>query len=219
MKNIFTLALLGFTIGTSYAQTTIKAGTVQLGGAVGYSRNTQDVPTYTPNGYPITATYTQSQFQVAPSLGFFVADNLAVGINASYQISRTGTKQSNGGSAPDVKPWQLQAGAFVEYYKMLVEQFGFTGTLGGGYLHTDQGQATNTAKSNGFYAGLTPGIIFFPIPKIGIGASVGSINYSSQQVKNPGSTGGTSTKYDSSSFGANFGLNQLTFSGTYYFGR
>lgn len=218
MKKLSSLLLLGSLAGTAQAQTVIKAGTVQLGGAVGYARTTQDSPTVTASGYPITATYTDSQFQIAPSVGFFVLDNLAVGINGSYQITNHSTKQSNGGSLPDITPWQLQVGAFVEYYKMLGEQFGFTGTLGAGYLRTDQGQPNISPNANGFYAGLTPGIIYFPIPKVGIGASIGTIGYSSQQTTVPGVTS-TSQKYDNSSFRANFGLNQLTFSGSFYFGR
>jgi hypothetical protein len=218
MKKLSSLILLSGVAFTSHAQAIIKSGTIQLGGSVGYSHTTQDSPAFTANGFPITATYTDSQFQIAPSAGFFVADNLAVGINGSYQITHRSTKQSNNGLVPDTKPWSLQVGAFVEYYKLLSEQFGFTGTLGAGYLRTDLGDPNASTSSNGFYASLTPGIIYFPIPKVGIGASIGSIGYSSQQTKVPIATG-NSGKYDSSSFGANFGLNQLTFSGSFYFGR
>jgi hypothetical protein len=218
MKKLFSFVLLTGFAGTVQAQTAIKAGTIQVGGAVGYSRTTEDSPTLTNNGYPITATYTNSQFQIAPSVGFFVADNLSVGITGSYQIIHNSTKQSNGGTVPDTKPWQLQAGAFVEYYKLLSEQFGFTGTLGAGYTRIDQGQPNVSVVSNGFYAGITPGIIYFPIPKVGIGASIGTIGYTSQQTKVPGATG-NSQEYKSTNFGANFGLNQLTFSGSFYFGR
>jgi hypothetical protein len=96
MKKLFSFVLLTGFAGTVQAQTAIKAGTIQLGGAVGYSRTTEDSPTLTNNGYPITATYTNSQFQIAPSVGFFVADNLSVGITGSYQIIHNSTIQSPG---------------------------------------------------------------------------------------------------------------------------
>jgi hypothetical protein len=133
-----------------------------------------------------------------------VADNLAVGINASYQSTRQYDARF------------FQVGAFVQYYQMVSEQFGFTGTLGAGYQHAKY-SFSSSDKQNGFYAGLTPGLVFFPIPKLAIGASIGGLNYSQLSYKNDSFNG--SDTYKSSTFGANFGLAQLLFSGTYYFGR
>ncbi|MDJ0366153.1 hypothetical protein QMK33_13420 [Hymenobacter sp. H14-R3] len=204
MKLLFaTAALLGLA-QAGYAQTAIKAGTIQLGGGVGYSRTSQDRPGTIYNGNTSTkVTDTYSQFSIAPSVGFFVADNLAVGINANYQSTNQNDAR------------YFQAGAFVQYYQMVSEQFGFTGTLGGGYQHVKSSSAYD--GQNGFYAGLTPGLVFFPIPKLAIGASIGGLNYSRLSYKANGFNG--SDTYSSSTFGANFGLSQLLFSGTYYFGR
>ena len=206
MKKLLALALLSGLASAAQAQTVIKAGTVQLGGNVGYSRTSQDRLVPLNGGILGKQTDTNSQFSIAPSVGFFVADNLAIGINAKYQST----------NQYDARYYQV--GAFVQYYKMVSEQFGFTGTLGAGYQHANY-SAGFSEKQNGFYAGLTPGLVFFPIPKLSIGASIGGLNYSYLSYKANSFIGNGADSYNSSTFGANFGLSQLLFSGTYYFGR
>lgn len=141
-----------------------------------------------------------------------MVDNLAIGINANYIFSnQTDTQYSS-------KINQLQIGAFAQYYQLITDQFGFTGTLGAGYQNTRFPNGSNE-KANGFYAGLTPGLVFFPITKLAIGASIGGLNYSSLTTKLTGFNNGGPNDYQSSTFGANFGLSQLLISGTCYFGR
>ena len=206
MKKILAIAFLSGLAGVAQAQTVIKAGTFQLGGNVGYSRTSQDRLVPLTGGILGKQTDTNSQFSIAPSVGFFVADNLAVGINANYQST----------NQYDARYYQV--GAFVQYYQMVSEQFGFTGTLGAGYQHANY-SAGFSDKQNGFYAGLTPGLVFFPIPKLSVGASIGGLTYSQLSYKANNFIGNGSDTYSSSTFGANFGLSQLLFSGTYYFGR
>ena len=104
---------------------------------------------------------------------------------------------------------------------MLTDQFGLVGTLGGGYQYNRTtnvfgpagNMSTNETKQKGYYAGLTPGIVYFPIPKLGISATVGSLAYSwLKETPN-------ASEPVTADFGASFGLNQLQFGGTYYFGR
>jgi hypothetical protein len=218
MKKLFLLTLLSGLAGGAHAQTAIKAGTVQLGGNLGYSRTSSEVP-QSNNGYYSSKTTTiTSQFAAAPSVGYFVADNLAVGISGAYQINKYEYRQSGTGSSSG-NTKQYQIGAFVQYYKMVSEQFGFTGTLGGGYQYLSQpfSYGYNDIPSKGLYANLVPSIVFFPIPKLAIGASIGGITYASYSYDSY--SGPNSDSYKSSTFGANFGLSQLLFSGTYYFGR
>jgi hypothetical protein len=215
MKKLFSLLLLSSLAGVGHAQTIIKAGTVQLSGNVGYSRTSSESPNNT-GSYPSKTASTSSQFVVAPSVGFFVADNLAVGISGAYQINQYKNDQTQGTTSSG-KTKQFQIGAFVQYYKMVSEQFGFTGTLGSGYQYIGQ-QYDYGPASKGVYANLTPGIVFFPIPKLAIGASIGGLNYTYYSTKAPDIFSSSDT-YKSSVFGANFGLSQLFFSGTYYFGR
>jgi hypothetical protein len=105
---------------------------------------------------------------------------------------------------------------------MFNDQFGVVGTLGAGYAHTSESISSGSSgtvevKGNGFYTGLTPSVVFFPIPKFAIGASIGGLNYQRLGRKAEDATG--DAKNHVSNFGASFGLDQLQFSGTYYFGR
>ena len=218
-KNLLLLALLGGTATAAQAQTAIPAGTVSLGGNVGYSRRTinAQVP-----GTNLSYESVQSQFRIAPSVGYFVADNLAVGLNLGYSATKNTYTSSFSTPVSDLNPnTTFQGGAYVQYYKMLTDQFGLVGTLGGGYQYN---RITNTfgpagnmgsseIKQKGYYASLTPGIIYFPVPKLGISATLGSLAFS-RLKETPNASEPVSTD-----FGASFGLNQLQFGGTYYFGR
>jgi hypothetical protein len=219
MKKLFLFAFFSGLAGGAQAQTAIKAGTIQLGGNVGYSRNSQDSPSVSSGYNPITLTTTVSQFAIAPAAGYFVADNLAIGISGTYRITRVVNNAVPSSFSTNRKVTEFRVGAFTQYYKMVSEQFGFTGTLGGGYQYNGNpyGYDSGDLAGKGFYANLTPAIVFFPIPKLAIGASIGGLNYSHFSVKAPYSP--SPGEYNSSSFGADFGLSQLLFSGTFYFGR
>jgi hypothetical protein len=239
MKKLFFLALLA-SAGTSYAQG-IKAGTVSLGGNVGYyqSSNTQN-SAFNSVVYPGQINYSSSsksvnrQFTLAPSVGYFVADNFAIGATLEYTSQKqTASSSSTGGVVGvgsitlDVDPsTTLRLGLYAQYYKMLGEQFGLVGTLNGGY-QTSTSYSLNSLgvaelNGKGYYTGVTPGIVFFPIPKLGISASVGGLSfnhYSYDYPKVAGNTLPSSYENETNTFGANFGLSQLLFGGTYYFGR
>jgi len=219
MKKLFLLTLLSSLAGGAQAQTAIKAGTVQLGGNVGYWHTSSEAPGNTSGYYPTKSTTINSQFVVAPSVGYFVADNLAVGISGAYKATHDEYRQSSSATS-SLKTKQYQVGAFVQYYKMVSEQFGFTGTLGGGYQYLGQpyNYGSSTLVSKGLYANIIPSVVFFPIPKLAIGASIGGISYASYNYDSPAGFN-SSDSYESSTFGASFGLSQLLFSGTYYFGR
>jgi hypothetical protein len=242
------LVLIGLLAATKagHAQG-IAAGTVSLTGNIGYNRSTStnsisynSISGTGGSRYSYTTKTTNSQFGVAVAPAYFVADNLAIGlnlgINAASSVQKI-TATNNTGfpsptSLPDLDPnTSLRVGAFVQYYKFFSEQFGVTGTLGGGYQHAEShayssiGNNTpvaTTVTGNGYYAELTPGIVFFPIPKVGISASMGSLAFNHFGNKFPEATGNTPPDdYENSSnnFGASFGFDRLVFGGTYYFGR
>ena len=103
-KNLLLLALLGVTATAAHAQTAIPAGTVSLGGSVGYYRHTTNAQV---SGSNLSSESVSSQFQLAPSAGYFVADNLAVGLSLGYAATKnthTGTFSS---PLSDLLPTQL----------------------------------------------------------------------------------------------------------------
>jgi len=222
------LSLLGSTIGASQAQAPIKAGTVLLGGGINYLNQSEDTKQTVGNTTYMT-NFSRDIFTFSPYLGYFVADNLAVGLNVSFASDKAkSTSTPVFGTAPaDPKAaTAFRIGPFVQSYKMLTDQFGFTGTLGAGY-QTQFQPARNSGSNNnldyntsGYYASLTPGLIFLPIPRLGLGASIGGLGYNRLTTKPDNAPAGYNAGDDTaSSFGASFGLAQLTFSGTYFFGR
>ncbi|MFD1871049.1 hypothetical protein [Hymenobacter bucti] len=228
MQKLLITAALSLIGATSYAQTIIKAGTVQLGGSVGYSQQSNDnsYNYYTGTSYLNTTQHAvYKSFSINPMAGYFVADNLAIGLSVAQNNSKTAYSYDSPDIAGgDQRNSQLNLGAFVQYYRLFTDHFGLVGTLNAGYTH---GTSTSTyasggsrGTSNGFSAALTPSIVFFPVPKFSIGASVGNVGYSHYTSKiesdNNVLDSGTS---NGSSFGAGFGISYLTFSGTYYFGR
>ncbi len=231
MKKPFLLALLGASAQLAQAQS-IPAGTISLGGSIGYNRRTETtqlvvvpVGTGSIGGVTVTASsHVASQFRLAPTVGYFVAENLALGLSLDYSATQNTytSAAANSTSSPDPNI-SLRVGPYVQYYKLLTEQFGLVGTLAGGYQRTTEQISTGTSaatannffelKARGYYAALTPGIIFFPVPRLGISASVGGLGY--DRVKSTS----VANEPVTSSFGASFGLSQLLFGGTYYFGR
>ncbi len=213
MKTFSLLALLAAGTGAAQAQS-IAAGTVSLGGGIGYSTSNRE------NGVGNnTYEFSRSEFRFNPSVGYFVADNLEVGLNIGV-ISGTQSETNNSPTRGNTFT-NFQVGPYARYYKLLGDQFAVTGALGAGFQHqkhaSDAPGGDIEFKANGFYADITPGIVFFPIPKLGLSASIGSIGYS--RVSESNDDAPDDYKNTFSDFGARFGLNQLQFGGTYYFGR
>lgn len=225
MKKFFLLALVAVSAQAARAQS-IAAGTISLGGSVGYSRFSEsDERKVGPNTFTSKSTY--SQFQFSPAISYFFADNLAVGLSLGYLAESTAeTNTGPGASSPNAldPSTRFQVGPYVQYYKMLSEQFGVLGTLSGGYQSAFQQKRTglnpNTTydtKGSGYYGAITPGVVFFPVPKFGISASIGNLGYNKLNVKSSNDVDGQKESVDN--FGASFGLSQLVFGGTFYFGR
>ena len=225
-KSLLLLALLSGAAATAQAQTAIPAGTVSLGGGIGFFSRTNKSEFKVGNN-TFTDEFRNSQFQFAPAAGYFFADNLALGLNLSYtamseKITRTGPGRTSP-NALDART-TLRVGPYVQYYKMLSDQFGVLGTLGLGYqsgfapsYSGGSGGTVLETKTSGGYVSLTPGVIFFPVPKFGISASIGGLGYDRLNIKRSDDSDGQSRS--SSNLGASFGLSELQFGGTFYFGR
>lgn len=224
MQKVISLAAgLCLVAQVGHAQSAIKAGTVALSGSINFTQNKEEGTSNSNYSGTSTYTFTNKVFNFNPGISYFVADNLAIGAEATWGIQETSVKYGGSYGVSYRTSSSLQVGPFARYYHMLTDQFGFTGTLGAGYERNSQPVNTNTngplfnLNATGFYAGFTPGLIFLPIPRLGLGASIGGLSYNRLSVKPDNST----NNYDDtiSTFGANFGLAQLTFSGTYFFGR
>ncbi|TGE14933.1 autotransporter outer membrane beta-barrel domain-containing protein [Hymenobacter elongatus] len=227
-KFICAAALLGGTALTTHAQTT--AGTVLLGGSFGFASGT----TKNTSSFSTSAQETKSSsYSLAPRVGYFLADNLAVGLQLDF--SRSKSKYTSA-AVPNQSAYNTeststgyQIGPFVRYYKMLGDKAGFYGQLMAGYSRSEGESTTETPfalhseqKSKGYYASFTPGFVFFPTDKLGLEVSVGNLGYGSSTTElkdsRPFSQVMTSERKDSG-FGASFSLNALSIGAAFYVGR
>jgi hypothetical protein len=217
------LAVSGSTMLAAHAQTTIGRGTGLLTGSVGYHADTRDVSS---SGGSTVSKVTYRTFGINLAVGGFVADNLALGVQLSHTVTGGSYSSSNNNQPSPPSSYTLRVGPMAQYYKMLSEQFGITAMLGVGYesnldrtLQYYQGYPYpypyfSSLKTDGYYAALTPGIVFFPVPKFGLTATIGSLSYNRLKVKDNGSIDEVVSSFD-----AGFGFEQLQFGASYYFGR
>lgn len=245
MKKLLLVAALSASAPALYAQS-IAAGTVAVGGNVGYNQTTNKSSggtAYINNqNTNFSSEYKSWQVALFPTISYFVADNLAVGLSLGYAY---GKRTEEAVSVPasymlqhaQTETYSLQVGAFAQYYKMLTPQFGLTARLGGGYQRLKEDRNGNNTISGapyyfdgsdtnqGYYINLTPGLIFFPVPKFGLTATMGSLGFNHLSLTNSSYDATNSNPYsqvsksDSNYFSANFGLDAFQLGGTYYFGR
>lgn len=141
------------------------------------------------------STYTE--YEINPSFGYFVKDNVVFGIGLGI-----------GGSKDDFnKTTSLSAGIFNRYYFNLAEGFKF-------YTHTradvkwsnyypEYGSDGNTTA---FRLRVTPGVSYAITPKMSLDFSVGYIGYTSSKTKDAETE---ETLEKNSSFGLN--VNSISF--------
>ncbi|RFP64872.1 hypothetical protein D0N36_11885 [Hymenobacter lapidiphilus] len=220
-------ALLGaflLSAGALSAQAQISAGTKLLTGSIGYSQQKQETSSPIIRGQRLDVKY--KQFNFNPSGGYFVADNLALGItgglylaasqNYNYALS-LGQVQKE-----ERKTRALSGGIFGRYYKFLGDKFALYGQLGGGYQNVYNSNSPDvaapypiTSRQWGLYANLLPGIVFFPVDKLGLELALRGVRYG--HVKTAYGQNGLRTTDSSFNFG--FGLNDLNLGISLYLGR
>lgn len=179
-------ALLAFGFANAQETTTenggFSKGDLFLSGSVGYGSD-EDF-----NGDKT------NEFNVSPKAGYFVTNNIAVGLSLGY----TNGKTEQDGEA-DTKTNEFNVGAFGRYYFTPASQFSIFGELGVGYGTLKQEQGDAEAKYNGFNVGLAPGVSYFISKNFALEATVGLLGYTS--VKNDD----TDAKADSFDLGLNLG--------------
>ena len=147
-----------------------------------------------------------SEFTIAPSVGYFVTPNIAIGAKLGY----TSLKNEEGSYEETTD--LLTAGVFGRYYWMPASKFSIFAELGADYrsLTEDDNITSNEYKSNGFAIQLAPGMNYFLNNNFALEAKVGVLGYSSDK---PDYTGAEAT--DNFNIGLN--LNDITLGLVYKF--
>ncbi|RSK48093.1 hypothetical protein [Hymenobacter rigui] len=227
-KSIFGAIILGFS--TLSVQAQIAAGTKLLSGSIGYSRQKQEQSVSLPGISTMEIKNETAYF--TPSVGYFVADNLALGISAGASLNKSqGYYYVNSPYGPTYVPTEnktrsLSGGLFGRYYKFVGEKFALYGQLGGGYqnIYTSGNTANGFPRGadnrqEGFYASLLPGIVFFPTNKLGLELTLRGATYNRLTDKRDTSGSGIEVKNTTSNLDLGFGLNDLNLGISLYLGR
>lgn len=124
-----------------------------------------------------------STFNFSPKVGYFVSENIAIGLGLGFETSENAAK---------TKTDEFSVGAFGRYYFTPSSQFSVFGQLGfdvtSSKVTPDGG---DSAKSNGFNIALKPGISYFLSDSFAIEATWGELGFNSDKADAEGAEAAT----------------------------
>ena len=197
MKKVILSVAAVFAFGFANAQETATEGGFAQGdlfisGAVGFgSDKTGDVKTNT--------------FEIAPSIGYFVTSNIAVGGRLGY----VSTKEEDG---LETKTNTFSVEAFGRYYMTPDSKFSFFGELAVNY-GTSKIEEENVFpledseyKENGFGVQVAPGVSYFLNSNLAIEASFGILGYNTVEPDVDGAESTDTFRFGLDMRDINFGI-------------
>ena len=190
-------AVCAFVLSSS-AQT--EKGTFLLGGTASYQSTKSDA----------AGAKADQELNLVPNVGYFVADNFALGTGVGYNYSKVGGASATGqNEAVVVNP-------FGRYYVGLSDQFKFFGqasvpmafgTVKATDANGDAGDKVGTSTSIG--VALSPGFAYYPTKKIGIEFAFKGASYNSYKVKDANDNDIDGAGSEDFSIGTNFFTPQI----------
>lgn len=225
MKN-FVYTSLFLLIFSTAATAQLQQGRLFLSGRISVQAVNQDgglILSTTPF-LNTTQNVTATSVEVAPSLGFLFAGNLAGGLELGYSFSSTTLEQPPTSSffprTQESRLWIFSVRPFMRYYRGLGEKAGFQldiyGGIGFGKSIADRLAITTveevTEDISSFELGLSPGLYYFLSPRFMIDASIGGIGYESNKATPdvPGAVSRRSSRFSTfldSGLGLRLGVN------------
>ena len=186
---------------------------VFVGGGLGiYSSSISTTTGSITNNGPSTLDYNFS-----PEVGFFIQDNLALGLRLSIfnQTTKTNVNQ-NRDDTHVTNSWSIAP--FIRYYLAKSGNFSFFGEgalgIGGATSKNTSGSTTEEGPTTTIVSiGVSPGISYDLSEKVSLIAKLGGISYTSNSQKETFGTGQSATTTTTSNpvIGFNLGLNNLSF--------
>ena len=196
-----------FTAASLKAQT--ESGTIFVGGGFGFNNN----KTETVDGNATVGYNRSTTISVIPQVGFFIADNFAIGASVVYSSN---TNEDIDGDL--VKNSDLQFTPFARYYVPMTELLSLygQGSLGIGFRNSEvvvNNTTTDTGDGLVTSFGLSGGLAFFPTEKINLNVGLSILTISAVNTSIP------NTNLETSNTNVNFGINSFApfFSLNYFF--
>jgi hypothetical protein len=202
-------------IQTAKAQT--EKGSQMLGVSFGVNTSSSDTKYLDYNTNAFTNVHgKQTNYSIAPTYSYFVADKLDLGASVGYGKS----KQDYGSiyNPSSIKSDAFTAGIYLRKYFLYENKIGVrTGPMFN-YQHGKQNQyysnnpeSNSEASSNTYSGGVGLDFVYFPVKRLGLTAVLGGLSYAHQDTK--GTNPSTSNSFDASF------ANRFIFSINYAFGN
>jgi hypothetical protein len=228
MKHLLSVILLLLVITIAKAQTAKGDQNLGLFLGAGISNGNTSSGSNSP-----ASKQTQHSFSVAPNYSFFLADKLDVGALLLFSTSKQNTVYVDGsgnsindlshgfGSSIYLRKYFLfkdkigiRTGPFIMYQqnndKANQEQYYYQNAVSSHY------SIDNNYKSSFYSGGISMDLVYYPAPKIGLAAALGSLTYS-HQTQRTTPNNASETKTSTNQFGLNV-TNSLQLSIYYVFG-
>jgi outer membrane protein len=147
--------------------------------------------------------YKSSAFTIAPKVGYFVTENIAVGAEVSYTSGSTTAFEG----ATAAKNNAFGVGAFGRYYFTPASKFSLYGQLGAGYKSVDPNTDVDDNKINSFNVGLGLGANYFLSSNFSIEAGLGVLDFTSSKGEWTGAETGSTFSFGGDWRAISLGLN------------
>jgi hypothetical protein len=204
MKRIF-LLLPALFAGLLLSGQAMDQGNFMVGSAIGFSTANSTITENDVDDEGIEA----QQFSLAPGIGYFVIDNLALGLGADWTLSNV--KEPNSDETDDS---DLLFGPFVRYYIPIGDNVAAFAVVDFGFGNSSNtftfGEETRKINTNVFAMGVGPGLTVYTRGGFGIEAIL-KYNYAQSEFDTEINNQNTSVKTKTNQFAISLGMQ-------YYFG-
>lgn len=171
MKGNLILLVIGLLLTGSLMAQMTRQGNFILGSTIGFSSANSNITQDKGTGETTKENPYSTQLSVAPSIGYFLIDNLPLGIRLDYTFNRV--KDQNGLKAEDSN---VLFGPFARYYIPMKHNLYFFGEAGFGFGNSrdtkDLETGTQKINTNLFSFGVGPGATIIATNAFGLEALV-----------------------------------------------
>lgn len=216
MKKTLLVIIMAFIGQQSMGQ--VQAGSIFVTGFGSYNSESGET-SVTSGGTTVTSEHDKfSGGTFGLGGGYFLSDNIAVGIGFSVMGSKLTPVDT---ADPEVKMSGYGVSVFARYYVPVSDNFYFFGQLGYSMAglsstSTQGGTETEGPKTTINAIGISPGFTFFPTENIGFDMTVGNLGWTGS--KTTSESGGTTMESKTSEMDVSFDLSTVTFGIQYFFG-
>ena len=148
-----------------------------------------------------TGDVKSSSFEIAPQVGFFLTENIAIGGKLGYKADKA---ENAGGDTQDDAGFTV--GAFGRYYFTPASKFSLFAQLGLDYSSMEDKLATDYTEAE-LGLGLGAGLNYFVSSNFSIEAGVAVLGFSSEKADVTGADGKTGFNFGGDWRAVTFGVN------------